>query len=158
MFRVQGEHGTAVLQFVDRKIALLERRAHHVDQVPMVREQQDLVVLRELRQRAQDVRRALIVRGDEHVIQDERHAGMRIAPQVQGREPESEIELIGGAVVAVEAAQRAIDVEVGCVEEAHSLLGEFGSHRRASFDEPVHALQFTFRLSPTVVRLTAAPP
>ncbi len=69
------QHGccTFVSQTAYHKGALVERGPRHVDQVTMMREQHHLSSFGESRECAQDVRRSFIVRGDEHVVQYQRH-------------------------------------------------------------------------------------
>ena len=62
-----------ILQTVDRQRLLAQSCSRQINQMTMMRKDHDLPALSESRQRPQDVRRAFIVRGDEHVIEHERH-------------------------------------------------------------------------------------
>ncbi len=56
-------------QTMNRKHLVAQSCPRHVDQMAMMRKDHDLPALGESRQRAQDIRRAFVVRGDEHVIE-----------------------------------------------------------------------------------------
>jgi len=58
---------------VNRERLLAESRPRHVDQMAMMSEDHDLPAFGKSRQRAQDVCRAFVVRGDEHIIENEQH-------------------------------------------------------------------------------------
>ena len=61
------------LQMVFRECPVSQDAASQIDDVTMVRKQHHLPAFGELRQGLQDVAGALIVRGDQHVVQHQRH-------------------------------------------------------------------------------------
>jgi len=61
------------LQVMNRKHLVVQSCPGHIDQMAMMRKDQDLPAFGEARQRAQHIRCAFVVRGDEHVIEHERH-------------------------------------------------------------------------------------